>query len=53
MQHYVDKVAGALSLADAEAVGAFTEDALSEADAMASDGDACDTPAESIGAKPQ
>jgi hypothetical protein len=52
MKPYVDEVAGALSPAEAELVGAFREDALTEADAQASVGDDYETPAEALGAKP-
>ncbi len=43
-----DEVAGKLSPAEAELAGAFVEDALSEADALASVGDDALTPAEAL-----
>ena len=52
MKPYVDDVAGELSPAEAQLVGAFPEDALTEEDALASVGDDHASPAESLRTQP-
>jgi hypothetical protein len=47
-----DEVAGQLSAAEAELMGAFTEDAISEEDARASVDDDSLSPAEALGITP-
>lgn len=53
MKPYVDVLTGAETPIDADLVGAFPEDALSEADALASVGDYHETPAEALASKPE
>lgn len=53
MKPYSDDLSGAETPLDADLVGAFSEDALTEADALASVSDDHETLAEALPSKPE